>query len=278
MKKLLGVSLFGCLITPAFAWGFDAHRSITRYAVANLPRGTALHDTFAPLVGPLQEASLAPDIRRDSTPGEGIRHYFDADLLEPYPFTSFPLSRARAEAVFGREELEQAGVAPWALQISYRRLVNAFRSGGRQAVLTAAGDTAHYLEDLHVPYHTTENYDGQLTGNEGVHARFESEIIERFWQKGLFEPQTAPSLADTPLAAAFEVTRTSYGFLELVNQADLAVLARHEPESDAYYQALWESSAGIVAKQQMNLAALNVARFWLSAWVDAGRPALEALN
>jgi hypothetical protein len=268
MKKLLGASLFWCLITPAFAWGFDAHRSITHYAVANLPRGAALYDTFSPLIGSLQEASLAPDIRRDSTPGEDIKHYLDADLLEPYPFTSFPLSRSRAEAVFGREELEQAGVAPWALQSSYRRLVDAFRSGDRQAVLTAAGDTAHYLEDLHVPYHTTENYDGQLTGNEGIHARFESEMIERFWQDSLFKPQTAPPLKDAPLAAAFEVTRTSYGFLKLVNQADLAVLARHEPES----------SAGTVAKQQMNLATLNVARFWLSAWVDAGRPELETLN
>lgn len=278
MKKLLSASLLWCLITPAFAWGFDAHRSITRYAVANLPRGTTLYDTFTPLIGQLQEASLAPDIRRDSTPGEDIKHYLDADLLEPYPFTSFPLSRSRAEAVFGQEELEQAGVAPWALQASYRRLVEAFRSGDRQAVLTAAGDTAHYLEDLHVPYHTTENYDGQLTGNEGIHARFESGMIERFWQDSLFKPQTAPPLKDAPLAAAFEVTRTSCGFLKLVNQADLAVLARHEPESDAYYRALWESSAGTVAKQQMNLATLNVARFWLSAWVDAGRPELETLN
>ena len=256
---------------PAFAWGFEAHRAITRQAVVNLPQ-SALQSTFEPLTEALMEATLAPDIRRDSTPGEDIKHYLDADLLEPYPFASFPLSREEAEAAFGQDELEQAGVAPWALQASYRQLMDAFRSGDRRAVLTAAGDTAHYLEDLHVPYHTTANYNGQLTGNEGVHARFESEMIERFWQNRLFRTRTAVPLTDTPLETAFDVTRTSYGFLALVNQEDLKALARHEAESDAYYQALWQSSAGTVARQQMNLAALNVARFWLSAWNEAGRP------
>lgn len=278
MHKVTGTLLLCCLVTPALAWGFDAHRALTRYAVESLPDDTALYRTFRPLVEELQAASLAPDIRRDDLPGEAVKHYLDADLLEPYPFTRFPLTRARAEAVFGRAELEQAGVAPWALRDAYDQLVAALRAGDREAVLSAAGDTAHYLEDLHVPYHTTENYDGQLSGNEGVHARFESELIERFWQDGLFAPQTAPPLRAGPLVAAFEVVRTSYGFLGVVNQADLAALAQHEAESDAYYRALWEGGAGTVARQQMNLAALNVARFWLSAWLDAGRPELVSLE
>jgi hypothetical protein len=40
--------------------------------------------------------------------------------------------------------------------------------------LTVAGTLGHYVGDLAQPLHTTENYDGQLTGQKGVHAYYEA--------------------------------------------------------------------------------------------------------
>ena len=39
--------------------------------------------------------------------------------------------------------------------------------------LTLVGVSGHYIADLAVPLHTSENYDGQLTGQEGLHHYFE---------------------------------------------------------------------------------------------------------
>ena len=41
---------------------------------------------------------------------------------------------------------------------------------------------AHYLADAHQPFHAVMNYDGQLTNQRGIHARFETELVMRNWQ------------------------------------------------------------------------------------------------
>jgi hypothetical protein len=42
------------------------------------------------------------------------------------------------------------------------------------AILRLSADFGHYLGDLNVPLHTTMNYNGQLTGQEGIHGFWES--------------------------------------------------------------------------------------------------------
>ena len=36
----------------------------------------------------------------------------------------------------------------------------------------------HYIGDAHVPPHTTENYNGQLSGQTGIHALWETHVYE----------------------------------------------------------------------------------------------------
>ena len=38
----------------------------------------------------------------------------------------------------------------------------------------------HYLSDAQVPFHAALNHDGQLTGQWGIHSRFETETFERY--------------------------------------------------------------------------------------------------
>ena len=56
---------------------------------------------------------------------------------------------------------------------SYRRLVQAFHEQNRESILRAASDLGHY-GDAHVSLHTTLNYNGQLTGQKGIHALWET--------------------------------------------------------------------------------------------------------
>ncbi len=53
---------------------------------------------------------------------------------------------------------------------------------------------SHYMQDAHQPFHASINYDGQLTGNNGIHARFERDLVERFESRLTIAP--APPSAD----------------------------------------------------------------------------------
>ena len=50
--------------------------------------------------------------------------------------------------------------------------------GGQSRARKAAADLGHYVGDAHVPLHTTSNYNGQKTGQKGIHAFWESRIPE----------------------------------------------------------------------------------------------------
>ena len=64
----------------------------------------------------------------------------------------------------------------------FERLVGAFEGAGRQEtwslenIKLMSAVLAHYVADAHVPFHAVVNYDGQLTGQRGIHSRFESEL------------------------------------------------------------------------------------------------------
>ena len=38
---------------------------------------------------------------------------------------------------------------------------------------------AHYVGDAHVPLHSVVNHDGELTGQDGLHSRWETQLFER---------------------------------------------------------------------------------------------------
>src|SRR3546814_10784540 len=60
------------------------------------------------------------------------------------------------------------------------RLTDAFLRRDSVRILRYSADLGHYLADAHVPLHTTENYNGQLSDQTGIHAFWESRLPELF--------------------------------------------------------------------------------------------------
>ena len=58
------------------------------------------------------------------------------------------------------------------------QLQKAFETKNVDLILKYASEIGHYIGDAHVPLHTTENYNGQLTGQRGIHGLWESRIVE----------------------------------------------------------------------------------------------------
>jgi len=72
------------------------------------------------------------------------------------------------------------GILPYFLPRYYSKLVTAFKNKNAKRILQLSADLGHYIGDAHVPLHTTENYNGQLTDQVGIHAFWESRLPELF--------------------------------------------------------------------------------------------------
>ena len=170
------------------------------------------------IVAPADEAAHQALIgaKRAQWQTERARHFFDIDALtdEKPPFASFPhdqkaarrhvaeyllrADRRRAAHLMGVDEatlpenlsdadadrlgaaaMAAKGTLPWAIRDTMRELTETFRKRDLARLPHVIGDLAHYVGDLHQPLHTTRNYDGQLTGNRGVHKAFEIDMINR---------------------------------------------------------------------------------------------------
>jgi hypothetical protein len=64
-----------------------------------------------------------------------------------------------------------------------QRLTNAFREKDQARILKLSAEIGHYVADAHVPLHASTNHNGQLTGQEGIHAFWESRIPELLAEK-----------------------------------------------------------------------------------------------
>jgi hypothetical protein len=304
---LAGLVLTALAPRPAFAWGDRAHQIITEEAVRRLPEPLqGLFSGDADLRR-LVDASLAPDRHTEAlkktSPTEYARqraaHYFDIDAVtaEPYPFAHFPRDRKAAEKEFGAKAFEKAGTAPWVADDALNALVDAMTRGAAADIFTSAGRLAHFAADLHQPFHVTKNYNGQLTGNDGIHKMFEIGLVNRyadFYAAEVRRDRTDVLYVQDPRGALFDWLiqagarvapileadtaarrKTGYAPPEKVEDFDRELDDLNSERAKAYYAAFkseLEARASPDA-QAMRDAAAHLAQLLYTAWVRAGKPA-----
>ena len=161
----------------------------------------------------LSDAAVEPDtvLKRRDGRREAVRHFINLDHYGPPPFRDLPRERRAAEARFGWQTIEREGTLPWSGAAVARRLRDELRRGDLAAARVTAGHLAHYAADATMPLHATENHDGQLTGQRGIHRRFEATLVDgdldeytrRAWKVAARRP-IAPEGAEGALFAALE--------------------------------------------------------------------------
>ena len=268
----------------AEAWGFAAHRMVNRKAVSTLP--PPLRALFDANLAYLAEHSVDPDLwRAAGRPGEWPNHYLDMDAFGAYPFTGLPRVEALHLLKNGKDAGER-GRLPWRVGEIYKDLVAAFRGGDGARILERAAILAHYVGDAHVPFHAVLNYDGQLTGQTGIHERWERFLVERFERQiePNLRPRGAVRVAD-PVELAFAALLESYQATAGVLASDracagprnLADTPEDDRYGDAYYTKLFERE-GSRLEERLAASEFRVGSLWLSAWTEAGRPALPSFR
>lgn len=295
MKKLvLSLGLAALLLGPAApaarAWGFLGHRVITQVAIYELPAG--MQAFYFRHMAELVRLSTAPDERRNQDPTEGPKHFIDMDhYSEDNPFARVPRVYDEAVGKFSADTLKKYGTVPWVVIETKNKLATAFSERDTVGIIKYSAELSHYTADAFVPLHTTVNYDGQLTGQTGLHALWESQLPERYLTAYKLNGEEAKVLKD-PLASIWGVIQGSYGFLTATYDLESKVSKGFTPQtkytfshrfgktqrrySDAFADAYEKEVGGQVAFR-LKGASPMVASMWLTAWQEGGRPDLDKL-
>ncbi|KIO77328.1 S1/P1 Nuclease [Pedobacter lusitanus] len=286
MKRPFIFVILSAITLLTGSWGFFAHIRINRLAVFTLPTGMSRF--YKSNIHYLADHATDADKRRYADTAEAPRHYLDVELYETQ-IDSIPAKWNDAVKKYGISQLNKNGILPWQIQRTYFQLVSAFKLKDSVKILIHSAFLGHYIADAHVPLHTTENHNGQLSNQYGIHAFWESRLPELF--AGTYNFLVGRALyIDDPLKETWKIIRHTHQLVDsaLVTEAELnrrfpsyrkySYSKRNKQVMKQYsfeYARSYHEAMNKMVEKQMRASVLAIGSFWYSAWVDAGQPQLE---
>ncbi len=199
LKVSLGVCRFTlmsllCLLfsNVTFAWGKRGHEIIASIGAELLvqKRGAQYLKVHGFDLG---YYSNVPDIifrniNSETSQLEGPQHFIDWNEKFIKTFEkpeNLPVSFSEYKEKFSEGFNRELGLVPWRI----RSLIDECKGLANQVMqnhelniqgklLVCLGVLSHYVGDLSMPLHVTDNFDGQKTHQQGVHAFFEVTVVD----------------------------------------------------------------------------------------------------
>jgi hypothetical protein len=274
VASVVAVALLAATAQPVSAWGFEAHKLIVDRAINLLP--AEIRPFFEKFRVTVVEHAIDPDLWR--TAGweeESNRHFLDADAYGPYPFKDLPHDYDAAVKKYGRDFVVKTGLLPWRAQEIQTKLVEAFAQKtpyARDNIKFFSSVLSHYLADAHVPFHAVLNHDGQLTGQWGIHSRFETELFDRYREQLQIAPKPVFPIANVR-EFVFEKLAEDFPLVQPILDADKAAIGGRDVYDDAYFAAFYQKVKPTL-EARLSGAITAVASAITSAWEQAGKPPL----
>jgi hypothetical protein len=266
--SILAVSL--SLPQNSWAWGRSAHRLIVNKAVDTLP--SDVRAFFEANRNFLAQHVTDPLDTLAKNPAEKRNNFIALDKYGRFPFEALPRSYKSAATKFGKVKLDANGLLPWQIGVYSEKLTEAFKAGKWDEARLDAAILAHFVAQAHDPFSTSDNSDGRLSGQPGINDRFGSTLIDRYSSFFPMRPNDASFISD-PTDHAFDACLSAHRWLESILLADRNALRGQNSYTDEYYDHFY-NEAGAILIRQLSDAATDVGSFWLTAWNNAGRPAL----
>ncbi len=272
-----------------FSWGFYAHKRINRLAAFTLP--PEMIGFYKRNLNYITEHAVDPDKRRYVGKDEAPRHYIDIDHYGEgmAAFDAMPRKWKEAVQKYTEDTLLAYGTVPWHIDLMVFRLTKAFSDKDLDRILRYSSDMGHYIADAHVPLHTTENYNGAMTNQKGIHGFWESRLPELFSDNYDFLVGRAEYIAD-PLNYAWDFVMVSHSakdsVLDIERQlnedwpSDQKYAMENRGQtlmkvySQEYSQEYHDRLNGMV-ERRMRAAIHTIGSYWYTCWVNAGQPDLS---
>jgi hypothetical protein len=300
MRNFLRILIAALIATPlvwlalpseeAEAWGFYGHKRINRMAVFTLP--PEMIGFYKKHIEYITEHAVDPDKRRYSIPEEAPRHYIDIDHYGPSAFDSMPKFWKKAVAKYSEDTLNAYGIVPWWIDVMTYRLAEAFRQGDVDRILRLSAELGHYVGDAHVPLHTTENYNGQLTNQHGIHGFWESRVPEVYGEQYDYFVGRA-FYVESVINTSWDIVKASHAQVDSVLQLE-AALTKSTPSDRKYafeqrgnmtiktysqeFTSAYNRALNGMVERRMRASILMVGSLWYTAWINAGQPDLTKLE
>ncbi|MFZ0410869.1 MAG: hypothetical protein WBF14_09900 [Candidatus Acidiferrales bacterium] len=295
----LAIAATAALLWPAvmFGWGETAERLVANKAVDTLPdeilpffvasRRFLVQHVSDPEEGelkssapPLPSAAAARSAITTTEPpspsaaaaASHMNDFIQLDHYGTFPFSALPRDYAAAVSKYNRRTIEEYGLLPWAVGVHSQHLTDAFRNHNWDGARLEAALLAHYVAAAHDPFNTTINFDGKLSGQPGVNQRYGGALVDRYQLFFFVKPNEAAYIHD-PTEYAFEMALGAHATLEKVLLDDRRARQGLAGYTDDYYDRFY-ALAGTTLVQQLSETTTDVGSYWMTSWINAGRPQL----
>jgi hypothetical protein len=251
-------------------WGGNGQRVVVNQAIDTLPSDLRVffENNRAFLVqhvtDPLEASEKTPALRHNT--------FIRLDKYGRFPYDTLPRSYKSAVTKFGKAKLDATGLLPWEIGVYSQKLTEALRLGRWEEAKLDAAILAFYVAESHDPFNSTENYDGHLSAQTGINERFGKTLIERFSSFFPMRPNDASFIAD-PTDHAFDACLSAHSWLEIILLADRNARLETKGYNDEYFDRFYNLVAPTLIRQ-LSDAATDIGSYWLTAWTNAGKPAL----
>lgn len=287
--KVILLVLLLFLPSQGNSWGFYAHQRINRLAVFALP--PEMVGFYKKHIRYITENAVNPDKRRYAVEGEAPRHYIDLDVYGDSALYKMPRYWQQAMEKYSEDTLQTYGIVPWHINLMKYQLTQAFKERNLERILRLSTEIGHYIADACVPLHTTQNYNGQLTGQRGIHGFWESRLPELY--AGNYDFFVGQALyLEQPQLKAWDIVSKAHLALDSVLYFEKQLTQEFEEEKKYSFEVRNNLTTRVYSRpfslayhnqlrgqveRQMRLAIHTIASFWYTAWVDAGQPSLGTL-
>ena len=279
------------LLLPDFSqsWGFFAHQKINRLAVFTLPPEMMVF--YKPNIQYITENAVKPDMRRYAVKAEAARHYIDVDVYGDSAVFKMPRYWKDAVEKYTEDTLQAYGIVPYHINRMSSWLIKAFQNKDAEQILRLSSDIGHYIADANVPLHTTENYNGQLSGQYGIHGFWESRLPELFSDEYDLLSGKASYVENLQLYA-WDAVVNAHLALDSVLLYEKQLTKKY-PESKKYgfeergnttirtytydFSKDYHRKLNGMVERRMRASIKMIGDFWFSCWVKAGQPDLSSL-
>jgi hypothetical protein len=196
-----------------------------------------------------------------------------------------------AIAKYSEDTLQAYGIVPWHINRVRYQLTDAMKIGDAANILRLSADIGHYIADANVPLHTTENYNGQLTDQYGIHGFWESRLPELFSEDYDLFTGKVTYLDNAQLSIWHAIERAHLALDSVLSfekklskkiRADKQYVIAQRGQTNikthsTFYSKAYHQALDGMIERQMKSSIKLVGDMWYTCWVDAGQPNLDSL-
>ena len=196
------------------------------------------------------------------------------------------------QSAFAKDGFSGYGILPYHLVRMQGQLTKAFQGGDVKKILRLSTEFGHYLGDAHVPLHTTENYNGQMTNQVGIHGFWESRLPELFADETYDYFVGQAEYFDDPTKFYWDIILESNSYVKDLLKLEKELKAIYPSDQQFCFEqkgtrtiqtqckefcAKYHDLLDGQVEKRLTKAIRALGSAWYTAWVDAGQPDLSKL-